>query len=66
MILIVVGSSFWVAIDSHNLEASQTKIKGIRGMDPGQWFACCLLLWIVFFPWYLAVRSTLAREATNR
>jgi len=26
-------------------------------MTPGDWFFCCLVLWVVFFPIYITTRS---------
>jgi hypothetical protein len=45
---LVVLSSFWVFYDARG-----------RGVPkPLRWSAGCLLLWIVFFPWYLGRRRT--------
>ena len=45
---LVLLSSFWVLYDARE-----------RGVPkPLRWGIACLLLWIVFFPWYLARRRT--------
>ena len=53
-ILLVVGTSIWVAVDAgnHRLGEYENGIGGTAGACIGS-----LLLWIVVFPWYLAVRS---------
>ena len=50
----VVLSSLWVAYDSSRLGLRRYK-SGIA-YGPVVLFFACLLLWIVGFPWYLAMR----------
>ena len=50
----VVLSSLWVAVDSSRLGLRRYK-SGIS-YGPVVLFFACLLLWIVGFPWYLAMR----------
>lgn len=53
-IIMVLGTSIWVALDAskHKLAEYQNGLGGPVGACPGS-----VLLWIVVFPWYLAVRS---------
>ena len=53
-ILLVLGTGIWVAAD-----ASTHKLAQYQNAIGGPVAACLgtLLLWIVVFPWYLAVRS---------
>jgi hypothetical protein len=50
----VLGTSLWAAIDSSKIELRKYK-SGIS-YGPGVLFVACALLWIVGFPWYLAMR----------
>lgn len=52
--LMVLGTSVWVAVDAGTHKLDQYR-NGIGGR--GTAFLGSLLLWIVVFPWYLAVRS---------
>ena len=59
--VVVVATSVWVAFDAHRLmsdlpkPARRTVTRATT--SPAVWFIACLLLWIVAFPWYLAVRG---------
>jgi hypothetical protein len=53
ILLVIAGSTIWVGFDAHGRDWSESNIA--RG--PFAWVAACLLLWIVFFPAYLAQRS---------
>jgi hypothetical protein len=53
LVLIVVVSSVWVGFDAHGRDWSDSSIA--RG--PYVWMFACLILWVVFFPAYLAQRS---------
>lgn len=55
-ILIVLGSSIWVLADAKAIGIKKGQVRGLANMDPGDWFVCCLLLWIVVFPMYLTKR----------
>jgi hypothetical protein len=52
------GSAFWVLIDSSNLRKgiSEGERTPLGSMRPVAWFIGCVLLWIVFFPWYISRR----------
>lgn len=54
MALAVFFTSLWASIDSGKIQLSRYK-SGIA-LKPFMLFLGCLLLWIVAFPWYLAVR----------
>jgi hypothetical protein len=61
--LVVIGTSIWVAVDASSIGARSGLVKGFAGMGPAGWFFCCLLLWIVGFPLYLAKRSEIRAAA---
>ncbi len=50
----VLGTSLWAAIDSSKIELRRYK-SGIS-YGPVVLFIACVLLWIIGFPWYLAMR----------
>lgn len=50
IVLVVIATSIWVFFDAPAVGESRS------------WALGCLLLWIVAFPWYLAVRSRRRRE----
>jgi hypothetical protein len=53
-VLLVLGTAAWATVDSIQLELR--KNKNVFSSHPLGTFVCLILLWIVFFPWYLAVR----------
>jgi len=57
ILLVVIGTSIWVAIDASNLGAPRDRNLGVAGSSPIAWLLACLLFWIVFFPLYLAKRG---------
>lgn len=59
VLAIVVGSSIWVLLDARSIGVKKGQLRGIANMDPGDWFICCLLLWIIAFPYYLSKRPQL-------
>jgi hypothetical protein len=59
IIVIVFGSSIWVAFDAASIGAG----KRSRTTGPVGWFLFCLLLWIIGFPVYLAKRSEIKAAA---
>lgn len=61
ILIIVVGTSIWVAIDASTIGVKKGQIKGVADMGPAGWFFGCLLLWIVGFPYYLAKRGEFKR-----
>ncbi len=63
VLLVVIGTSIWVAIDASNIGAHKGLVKGLGNMGPAGWFVCCLLIWIIGFPVYLAKRSEIKAAA---
>jgi hypothetical protein len=63
VLLVVIGTSIWVAIDASHIGARKGLIKGSGNMGPAGWFVCCLLIWIIGFPVYLAKRSEIKAAA---
>lgn len=53
LVLIVLASSIWVRFDAQGRDFSECRTA--RG--PNAWMFGCLILWIFFFPAYLAQRS---------
>ena len=54
--LIVIGTAVWVYFDAKNLGVRKGLVSGIANAGPGTWAAGVLLLWIIAFPMYLAMR----------
>ena len=52
--IMVLSTALWVAIDSSKLQLKRYK-SGISSGPVALFFACALL-WIIGFPWYLAMR----------
>jgi Ca2+/Na+ antiporter len=74
VLLIVVGLAAYAATcimvgsDAYKLRLGELKrsslvLSSTERSSPGAWLAGCLLVWIVFFPLYLAWRLKLARAA---
>lgn len=63
--LIIIGTSIWVAIDASNIGARKGLVKGVANMGPAGWFFCCLLIWIIGFPVYLAKRPEIKTAAAT-
>ena len=62
MIVLVLGTSIWAAVDAGSIGAGKVASDCWSvNTSPGQWFFLCLLVWIVFFPLYLAKRSGIKR-----
>ncbi len=61
LIYVVIGTSLWVLFDASNIGVKRGQMQGMGDMGPGGWFAVCLLLWIVGFPFYLAKRAEYKR-----
>lgn len=59
ILAVVIATSIWVFIDSGGRDWAQAATHGPG--SAGAWTAGSLLLWIVFFPWYLAVRGRAPR-----
>jgi hypothetical protein len=54
---LVVGSTVWVGFDSSAHKVATSSKKPYSPGTVGVWVVCCLLLWIVAFPFYLVRRS---------
>lgn len=54
---LVFGTSLWAAIDSSKLQFSRYR-SSISG-PPVVLFIGCTFLWLVIFPWYLAMRYSI-------
>ena len=54
-LVVVIGTTIWVGFDHGKIQ----RLYGDEWISPGpwRWIDGCLLLWIVFFPWYLVSRS---------
>ncbi len=57
VLVVVLGTSVWVLVDSMSIGVKKGRIKGFFDMGPAGWFFSCLLLWLVAFPAYLVKRS---------
>jgi uncharacterized membrane protein len=64
VVIVVIGTSVWVLVDSNSIGVKKGKIGGLFNMGPAGWFFSCLLLWIVAFPAYIVKRSEYKRMAT--
>lgn len=56
--LAILGTSIWTSVDSVKIGLYRYK-SGIS-LKPFILFLCCMLLWIAAFPWYLAMRHSIA------
>lgn len=60
----VLATDGWVYLDARNQAARGTPVilsSNVLTIDsPEGWFLGCLLLWILFFPLYLAARNRFA------
>jgi hypothetical protein len=63
ILLVVIGTSIWVAVDASHIGARKGLTRGLGNMGPAGWFVCCLLIWIIGFPVYLAKRSEIKAAA---
>jgi hypothetical protein len=54
-LLMILGTSLWVAIDSRKIEL--LKYKSGISYGPIVLFFACVFLWLLGFPWYLIVRN---------
>jgi hypothetical protein len=56
-LIFVIGSSVWVYFDAKSIGIKKGQVTGLANMGPVGWFFVTLLLWIVGFPAYLAMRG---------
>jgi len=70
ILIVVVGSAIWVAVDASNLGVKKGCLGGgFVDSGPIAWFFVTLLLWIIGFPLYLATRPkyvALHQQTTSR
>jgi hypothetical protein len=59
--LVPIVTSVWVYFDAKHIGAQKGQLKGIANMGPVGWFISCLGIWIIAFPFYLAMRGELKR-----
>ena len=57
ILLVILGTSIWVFFDARAIGVKKGLIKGMVDMGPWGWFFVTLLLWIIGFPAYLAMRG---------
>ena len=63
LVLIWLGTSFWVLYDATSIGAGKGAAKGLfRSMGPGGWFFSCLLGWIIALPAYLMLRDEIKAD----
>lgn len=60
-LVLAAATDVWVYIDARRWAADGSpvflKIGGFSVDTPVAWLACCVVLWIVFFPLYLVSRK---------
>jgi len=64
IMLVILGTSIWVYFDARALGVRKGLVTGLGNMGPWPWFFVCLLLWIIGFPAYIAMRGKY--KAANR
>lgn len=58
VLLLVLATTVWVGIDASNLGVQRGRLGGgSLDMSVASWVVCCLFLWIIAFPCYLAARG---------
>jgi len=57
ILLVILGTSIWVFFDARAIGVKKGLVKGLGDMGPWGWFFVTLLLWIIGFPAYLAMRG---------
>jgi hypothetical protein len=61
ILLAVVGTDLWVYADATALSERGTPVVFFTGFlevdTPAAWLLACLVLWIVFFPLYVTIRT---------
>jgi hypothetical protein len=70
IVWIVIGTTIWVGVDAStlmkNLTPSERMSVNTSANSPTMWVICCLLLWIVAFPWYIAVRKKYVKLSADK
>ena len=57
ILLVILGTSIWVFFDARTIGVKKGLVTGLGNMGPWGWFFVTLLLWIIGFPAYLAMRG---------
>lgn len=57
IVAVLIGTSFWVYFDAKSIGIKKGQVTGFADMAPGSWAVGCLILWIIFFPFYLMKRG---------
>jgi hypothetical protein len=65
IVLVVIASSVWVGFDAAGRDFSSDR-RLVMARGAAGWVTGCLLLWILFFPAYLAQRSQSPRKTEGR
>lgn len=65
--IFILVTWFMVGIDARNLKVKELKYSSLKlspydRFNAGEWFAGCVLLWLIYFPMYLIKRQKLARS----
>lgn len=61
VVLIIIGTTVWVGVDTSGRDFSQSKF----ARSTAQWVIGSLFLWIVAFPAYLALRGRAPRKTAR-
>lgn len=64
VLVVVVATAIWVYFDAKSLGV--TRGDGALSANPSGWLLVTLVLWIVGFPLYLAMRPEFKRRAASR
>lgn len=62
VIAIIIGTTIWVWIDARTIGVRKGVIPGFFNMGVAAWVICCLGIWIIAFPGYLAKRGEYKRR----
>lgn len=63
---IPIFTSIWVYFDAKHIGVKRGQVKGIANLGPFGWSICCLGIWIIAFPLYLATRDEFKRLNRNK
>ncbi|MGI5924524.1 MAG: SHOCT domain-containing protein [Lentisphaeria bacterium] len=57
--VLLIGTIIWAGNDAKKIELNKYKLNGVT--TPMNTVICCILLWVVAFPWYLVNKGKIAR-----
>ena len=63
-LIVIALSSIWAAWDSGRIRLQHYKTQ--MANEPFVVFFMCLMLWILFFPWYVIIRQGIKRGLVRR